>query len=152
VHSPFVYQFIEQVLKQVNQYRGPQLEGPVRKLPAHYQSLLALTATTYQLGTPLEIKASDDHPVPPGCFYLLNDREPGHWVRLCSQLAAQWGASATRPDTLIVIPGIHLTARHTAKWKRLRPQSQNRLCIDLLDVGLIWLRQAFHAPQFFVLR
>ncbi|PQJ10371.1 hypothetical protein CJD36_010360 [Flavipsychrobacter stenotrophus] len=146
VHSPFVYSFSEEVLyapaTKSTDTRLPKLDLPVKyvdlilKISEHYHcnnSLLLASAT------------SDQHQQ--FDLTIFTESNPGTWLQLFNK-----HFKSITTESVIIVPAIHSTKRHTAKWRRLYTHPKILLSIDVYGIGLIFFRKEFKEQQHFILK
>ena len=155
VHSPFVYDLIEQVLLNKARISTPIPEVVLPALlPAPHEQLLRRIAVYY------------------GCerlAYLEND----NWI----PAAVTPGKSTPDFDTLLLAPvaqlhtlhspalasylgegcilacsGLYNSAEHTEHWQRLAADPAVTLSLDLFELGLLFFRKDFLVKQAFRLK
>jgi len=128
-HSPFVYHFVEQVLRSKQGSR----------VATDTKALLAQLSTVY--GLPVA-----DTLVVPASIVVLPTDEPQDWVT--------WIAKYTSVlcQGFVVLPAIHSTAQHTSNWNEASMLPTVAMSIDLYHTGLLLSRPEFKEMQQFVLR
>jgi hypothetical protein len=143
-HSPFVYEFVEQVLMDKGAIkRENRIE--YNSLPLKYENLINRIAVYYGcndvLLLPIQNKQSR-----PGDMLLLNDD------------ALQWNSileahpPVINSRTIIVVPNIHGSLQHTKSWQQLTAHTMVRMSIDLYGMGLLLFNEEFKEKQHFVLK
>lgn len=144
IHSPFVYAFIEQVLRR--KPLPPLLITDTSVLEGHCNTLqkgiiekIARYIGARKITTSVEGIANNE------C--LLITATPEHWL---SQLAGIEDEIA--PYAAVIVPNIHHTPAHTAAWQQIKSRNSVRLSIDLFDIGLLLFRKEFKEKQDFTLR
>lgn len=128
-HSPFVYQFVEQVLRHKNN----------DKVTTNTENLLAHLSAVYGLNV-------SETTLIPDSIVLLPVSEPQNWVKLIADY------SSVLTQGFLVLPAIHSTAKHTKNWEIAKSQAAVSMSIDLYHSGLLLSRPEFKEKQNFVLR
>ena len=147
VHSPFVYAFNEQLLAHRKQQNPIAIDKQLDALPAKYQQLIARMQQHYALPT-LYTAAPTLLPIeqPIDCLLLKKDK-PGDWIRMYHTYAPHMAE-----QSCIIVAGIHTTARHSAKWKRLHNNPSIKLSIDLFGIGILFKRNKLRDKYHYVLQ
>ena len=155
IHSPFVYEFIEKVLLDLDpmpedtphlklvSYNG---KTPSHLLTRHYHKLPERVAVVYSYEN-LLVASTDSEDEPRRSNYLLINAEPRVWIRLFNH-----HLPLMPTGSCIMVADIHKTKRHTGKWKRICNHPKVRMSIDLYGVGILFFREEFKEKQHFVLR
>ena len=128
-HSPFVYHFIEQVLRSKHGSR----------VVTDTETLLAQLSAVF--GLPVA-----DTPVMPASIVVLPADEPQDWA---ARIA---GYTSVLPLGFVALPAIHSTAQHTSNWNIVSNLPTITMSIDLYHSGLLLSRPEFKEKQHFVLR
>lgn len=128
-HSPFVYHFVEQVL------RNKHGKGAV----SDTATLLAQLSAVY--GMPIA-----DTLVDPASIMLLPESMPQDWETCIAKY------TSVLSKGFVVLPAIHRTAQHTLHWDVAIMQSSVTMSIDLYHTGLLLSRTEFKEKQHFILR
>ena len=146
VHSPFVYTLSEDVLYK-NFVPAKKVTLPSTTLSQKYLQLIDKLSEYYQCNPPLLLSSTtaDDHDQ--HNFIILTDSNPGTWVQLFNQHLKNIGT-----ESIIVIPSIHSTKRHSAKWRRLYTHPKILMSIDVYGLGIIIFRKDFKEKQHFILQ
>lgn len=147
VHSPFVYAFNEQLLAHKKLLHATAIDKQLEGLPAKYQQLIARMQQHYSL---LNLYTASPNLLPierPIDCLLLKKDKPGDWIRMYHTYAPYLAEHAC-----IIVAGIHTTARHAAKWKRLHNNPSIKLSIDLFGIGIIFKRNELKDKYHYVLR
>lgn len=144
-HSPFVYAFVEQVL------RGPRpatVQPDIKKhLQGGYASLLQQIADHYGCKKIVALQPEQEEHRADCDMAILNSGDAGNWIRLFNSFKP-----VGMPQMIVVVCGIHSTARHTKKWNRLVAHPRVKLSMDLYGMGVLFFRDEFKEKQHFVLR
>lgn len=151
VHSPFVYQFIERILRGRDPEKGriPDQKPDARipqELPSRYRLVLQRMIITYHYGL-IQVLKNDAEQEPDACDMLIFTAEPKVWIRLFNR---HW--PVINADGCIVITGVHQTKRHTAKWNRICSHPNVKCAIDLYGIGVLFQKEEFKEKQCFVLQ
>ncbi len=128
-HSPFVYHFVEQVLRSKHGSR----------VVADTETLLAQLSAVF--GLPVA-----DIPVTPASIVVLPADMPQDWATRIS------GYTSVLTQGFVVLPAIHSTAQHTSNWNEASNLPTITMSIDLYHSGLLLSRPEFKEKQQFVLR
>lgn len=143
VHSPFAYSFSEDILYS-DKYSLPGIIA-YQSAPANkYTTLVSRIKNCYHYKEPSFIAFNDD--VPASSFMIMSDNNPGHWLQLLNKMLP-----SIPSDSVFIIPGIHNTRRHSAKWKRIVAHPRVMMSIDVYGLGLIFFRKEFKEKQHFIL-
>lgn len=128
-HSPFVYHFVEQVLRNK---QGSRVATDTAALLAQLSAVYGLPVT--------------DTLVEPASIVLLPESMPQDWVT--------WIAKYTSvlSQGFVVLPAIHSTLQHTSNWNEVSNLPTITMSIDLYHSGLLLSRPEFKEKQQFVLR
>lgn len=146
VHSPFVYTFSERILYS-RQTPKEDLNLPEGLFTGRYRLLPALIKEHYQYNIPLLLDTVKGEQTISSNFIIISDPNPGNWVQLFNKYRKQLPA-----DCVLIIPSIHNSQRHAAKWRRLHTHPRILLSIDLFGVGVVFFRKEFKEKQHFVLK
>ena len=144
-HSPFVYNFVEQVLLD----KGPIPRDHIvvyPSLPLKYENLVSRISAYFgyehivHLPSATGVSTAAD-------MLLINEVKPGEWIMLFDTHAQLLGNNST-----VVVQGIHKTIAHTKAWNRLCALPHVRMSMDLYGIGLLLFREEFKERQHFVLK
>jgi len=169
VHSPFVYEFTENLLRKPTSPTNLILatrrhKKLVNKILTYFgcKRILWLTNKDGETETYISIEKVADGTINLSTerfdfnrfdayqapeLYLLDLAEPGDWT-----VAWQKYKNKIRPGDIILITAIHHSRAHTEAWEHLRSDSAVKLSIDLFRVGLLFFREEFKEQQHFVLK
>ncbi len=128
-HSPFVYHFVEQVLRSKHG----------SKVATDTETLLAQLSAVY--GLPVA-----DTPVIPASIVVLPVGKPQDWA---ARIA---GYTSVLPLGFVALPAIHSSTQHTSCWKMAINLPTIAMSIDLYHTGLLLTRPEFKEKQQFILR
>lgn len=158
-HSPFVYGFVEEVLRRK---KGTLQERILRFTGAHSFAFLSdeirkkwrgwrvtdgvvNKEPDVSLTTALRDAAKSNTPLAVDALMVHSDYTLPHVL-----LEKAWGLIL--PHTVVLIPNIHLAKAHTESWDVVRARPEVALSIDLYSLGLLFFCKEFKAKQHFVLR
>lgn len=147
VHSPFMYAMVDEILPGCRKATISPDISRCTWLPPKYQALVAGLAAHFK-ATALKI-VDNEFEEPLGLYdvLLIKNTIPGQWIRLFNRYA-----NHLKPSGMVIVAGIHQTARHSAKWKRLCSHPGVMLSADLYGVGVIFFGKDFKEKQHFVLK
>jgi len=169
VHSPFVYELTEQLLKRRLPAANLMLatsrhKRMVNKIITYFgcKHILWITnkdgeAETYiaiEEGAGATVKLRTErfnfaefssYPAPE--LYLLDLAEPADWVTAWEKYKDR-----IRPDDIVLITSIHHSAAHTAAWEQVHTDDRIKLSVDLFKLGLLFFKEEFKEKQHFVLK
>jgi hypothetical protein len=147
VHSPFVYDFIEQIIN--GKYKNPSITTLNNILNQHALMQLhstACIAAYYNISTFKKLDAQQNFIVESinanqlGTMYLLH-------------AAQKWYMQTTfEENDIVLIEQIHKTEQCEAYWQNMIQQTNASLSIDLFDIGILFFRKDFLVKQHFVLQ
>jgi len=180
IHSPFVYDFIENVLRPLRSYASVidhKRLSPYQRLAErivkyfHCDSIYYIAEQTKDTAAVLataQIK---------GNVFVINDENAEKisvigskalqpessipspnllWIEHTSPL--QWlrifdkYKSRLLPYTIVAVSQIHKSKLHTACWRRLKMQPEVRMSIETYKLGLLFFRKEFKEKQDFILQ
>ena len=168
VHSPFVYRFIEEALKQplpeeIRQqlsagswqdkqtttllYRCLKFLQPQKLV---YNAIPESTETWQVILNITGIQQAlvwNAGPLSAVADGLIISGAPDEWP----ELFEAWVALLAR-GSFLLITGIYCTPRHTAAWQKLCADARINLSLDLYFAGLLFYRNDFKEQQHFQLR
>lgn len=150
VHSPFVYDFVEQLL---NGHYSPGAGLPQWPDPETSWSELVLRMAWYYGCSTIEV--NDRLVELPAAeiaaagirfckIIVIND--------LAGGLPAVMVPGLGLEDTILVIANPYKDKANAALWADLRMQQGVTLALDMFDAGLLFFRKEFLVPQYFRLR
>ncbi len=128
-HSPFVYRFVEQVLRDE--------EG--NRISSSTQELVLRLSSVY--GMPM-----GSNPMLTATIVLLNSDEENDWVSLVSAY------KSVLSNGFVVLPSIHQSTKQTNSWENAKSLTSVSMSIDLYHSGILLSRPEFKEKQHFVLR
>jgi hypothetical protein len=145
IHSPFVYDFVESLI-----YKKQAPPPAAADLCCRNELLLTKIVHHYNCKTI-------------GCF--TNETEIANAIPkqydliwLNTDMAENWNPLFTRispllhADSIIAIPDIHKTEKHSAAWKMLYGDARVKLSMDLYRTGLLFFKGDFKQKQHFILK
>lgn len=144
-HSPYAYELVERVLRQPG--NTPAEVSGLQDEANKYRVLLQRIISYYgykRIGIVVSETVDD---ATPNEVCLLLSKDVGSWTRYTNALLPHMP-----PHGMIVVYGIHKTARHSAKWQRLTVHPGVKMSIDLYGMGLLLFKPEFKEKQHFVLR
>lgn len=146
VHSPFVYAFSEQVLYAVN---APAADIKIQPGLFHkrYSRLPGIIKQHFNYNKLLLLSAATDIHVGKHDMVIVTEENPGNWVQVFNKYY-----HCLDSDTVMIVPKIHATKRHSVKWRRLHTHPKILLSIDVYGMGIIFFRKEFKEKQHFVLK
>ncbi len=146
VHSPFVYSFSEDVLyAQVTTSKDTRLSK--LELPGKYIDLILKIGEHYHCNDSLLLNSTTTDQHKQFDLTIFTESNPGTWVQLFNKHFKN-----ITTESVIIIPAIHSTKRHSAKWRRLFTHPKILLTIDVYGIGLIFFRKEFKEKQHFILK
>lgn len=167
VHSPFVFSFIEDVLRSKTVISRMQLE---RVLPLDALSLkgeplqlLYRILAYYKVGKVMSYVEEggkvqqylgNDHMghelqpthFPADCL-LMDVKDPHAWNALYHMYEHNLGANA-----MVVVTNIHKSKLHSEEWEQLYNHNSVRLSLDMFHIGVLFFREDFKEKQHFVVK
>lgn len=171
VHSPFVYDFIEQGLKKNVAAHHAKLvlvttrhKKLINKIISYFgcNHLLWLTnrdgdEETYitikpESGNRLQLKSEKfdferyESYLKPDIF-LFDLADPTDWLVAWKKYKPHFN-----PQTIILLTAIHHSKAHTQAWEQLCSFEEVKLSLDLYEVGLLFFKEEFKEKQHFVLK
>jgi len=156
VHSPFVFDFIEQVIGYKStvplQASLPLTPG----LPDRYRRLLLRTMQYYGCSKLVSLQDRQAQSFPTGYTSSL------HSLHFDTLLLLPVTAVASLQDrvieshidgtTIMAVSGLHDTPEHKAHWEILSADPSVTLSLDLFETGLLFFREDFLIKQHFRLK
>ncbi len=146
VHSPFVYAFSENIL-YANNKPTATIKLPEGLFSKKYAQLPALIKDHYQHNDLLLLSSNTPEQIGTFNLIIITESNPGNWVQLFNQFYTHIDDNAA-----LIIPSIHLSKRHSAKWKRLYTHPKVLMSIDVFGAGIIFFRKEFKEKQHFILK
>ncbi|MBA3829643.1 MAG: hypothetical protein H0X33_11950 [Taibaiella sp.] len=143
VHSPFVYAFIEQVIKN----KGPLASiAPIDDigLTTRQQKMIARICEYVQCKEVLSVVDTGQLNTCSGL--LIPGNKPDEWEEMYNS------AGNINEQAVIIVTDIHKSEQHSIAWRKLYSRTSVRLSIDLFDVGVLLYRKEFKEKQHFILK
>jgi len=148
LHSPFVYNFTEQVLNnKMVQTGSSAFEKDQHWLGHRYQKLLIRIIRYFDFHSILIAPPGSEDEAGKIDMLILKEDVCRQWVSLFNK-----HLHLTCPGSVIMVRGIHKSIQHTKKWNRLVNHPRVKMSIDLYGVGLLFFNEEFKEKQSFVLR
>lgn len=141
-HSPFVYEFVEQVV----QGHSHQPFNTATFAGNKYDALLARVAAYYGYKGVIELSTAEDH-CEPLHINILSVNTPECWVREVQKNQVNIGSAG-----LVVAPGIYIDGRHHRQWQALIAEPSVTMSLDLYGMGLLLFRREFLVKQHFIIK
>ena len=146
-HSPFVYDFVEQVAlnKHVidKQYIIDDLNLPLR-----YENLISRMAAHYDYNNIMLVPMKNDRATTNRADVLIfDDAEPLLWTNLLKE-----HKPILNNNGAVVVINIHKSAIHTFGWQQLRNSNSVRMSMDLYSIGILFFKEEFKIQQHFILK
>lgn len=135
-HSPFIYYIAEDIVQR----RHGDIHKPENDMGNVYDRILARIAHWQQC------EIARGVPAVAGRWLMLFPGAEEEWEVLFEKATA-----SLQMGGIVVMPGIHRTATHTALWDRLRTQAVVTDSIDLYGCGLLFSREEQKQQRHFVL-
>ena len=143
VHSPFVYDFIDQVLLD----KGYIKKEDAIKCPAvalKYENLVCRIAVYYNYKDIVQLPGTtQSNPID----MLLISAIPNKWATLFIE-----HLHLLKNESVVIITNIHSSPAHSTAWKKLAAHDSVRMSIDLYEIGLLFFKKEFKEKQHFVLK
>jgi hypothetical protein len=141
-HSPFVYSFVENVLRANNN------DGPLANMLRYFQFN---TIAHHGFGTSTELPRP--LPAQPGTApvlifdkleYVMNYTPDLEFMtRLLSEMP---------PEDVLLLQPIHKTSQQAQVWDLIKNAPNVKLSMDLFDMGIVFFRDEFKVRQHFILK
>ncbi len=146
-HSPFVYNFIEQILLS---------KGPIERdhivvypeLALRYENLLSRIAQHFGYKTitdttksPGQLAATKTN------MLLMSASAPERWVAVLDE-----SLHTLNDKSMVAVAGIHQSEKHGSAWKTMCKKEQVKMSLDLYGIGLLLFREEFKVKQHFILK
>ena len=170
IHSPFVYGFIENVLRNNGGLTTSLIlvtsrhKKLVNQLIAYFncRNILWLTNHHGEQETFISIVdgedgkaqvkselfdagAYDQYPQPD--LILIDLRDPTDWRPAFDKFRFR-----LKQDSIVLINSIHHSKQHTEAWGEISEMEEVKLSLDLYKVGLLFFREEIKEKQHFVLK
>ena len=153
VHSPFVYDFIENLL-----YDKVDIPTENRKLSfleeqsssKIYKDLIVKIISYYNCNNILCVGQTglQNVYIPPETELIwLNMR-----INITGEKIINKALDAAQSHTIIVVSNIHETKLHAEMWDRICADSKVKLSMDLYKIGLLFFKEDFKVKQHFILK
>lgn len=144
-HSPFVYAFVEDIL------RGRALIGPssIDPFPGYpHNDLLRRIAAYYHYNSVLQLQPADTLTGALGHYdIIITPSIPADWQQQSINslpLLADGG--------MLLFPTIHSTPYHAEAWQTIQSLPQVMMSIDMFHTGFIFKSSSFLRKQHFVIK
>ena len=147
IHSPFVYEFVEQVVENGKPSAQKNRSEENKWLHGKYLDLLGKITHHYNYTKLLCLEPEPEEGSGTYDMLLLPGAHPGDWIRLFNRFFPH-----LKNNGAVFVQGIHNTKRHSAKWQRLTRHPKVRLSIDLYGVGLLFFKDDFKERQHFQIK
>ena len=170
VHSPFVFSFIENILRKKTKTAPnfnlaiKQSNSLINKIVSHFQckQILWLSNNLYDEQSYISISDVKEkkatvtskqcnweslHQFPIPDLVLINTKDPQEWQPIFEKMK-----TVIHPNTIVILVSIHQSEWHTKNWNQIAKQEYVKLSIDLFKIGLLLFRDEFLAKQHFVLK
>lgn len=145
-HSPFVYNFIEQVLQNKSVIKKEYIvEYP--SLGLKYENLLSRISQYYGYKNVACLQSQNNIPGTYTDILVINDTDPKGWNVILGKCRSIIG-----DNSVVVIPHIHRYREHSAAWKELYNNTAVKMSIDVYGLGLLLFREEFKEKQHFILK
>ena len=168
VHSPFVYNFVENVIKK--KYQADKLvlvtsrhNRLVNKIINHFfcNNILWLTNRHGEQETFISISEKDSRAeltsqrfdteqmqkYPHPDLLLIDLKDPTDW-----QPAFEKYFPLLKESSMVILVNPHNTPQHTAAWEQIHALGEVKLSLDLFKVGILLFREEFKEKQHFQLQ
>ena len=146
-HSPFVYDFIEQVLMN----KAPlnkELLVTCPTLDLKYENLLNRIAQHYRYYSVLQLPLTDNVMIAPSAdLIVLDNNSPAQWLHLYDQYSV-----FLENESAVAVLNIHQTSAHSAAWAALCKMEPVRMSLDMYGIGLLLFKKEFKEKQHFILK
>ena len=159
IHSPVVYGFIENVLRNNDGLAASLIlvtsrhKKLVNQLIAYFNCRNILWLTNHhgedgkaQVKSELfDAGAYDQYPQPD--LILIDLRDPTDWRPAFDKFRFR-----LKQDSIVLINSIHHSKQHTEAWGEISEMEEVKLSLDLYKVGLLFFREEIREKQHFVLK
>lgn len=146
-HSPFVYNFIEQILLS---------KGPIERdhivvypeLALRYENLLSRIAQHFGYKAITDTAKNTQH-LPAGStdMLLMSASAPERWAAVLDE-----SFHTLNDKSMVAVAGIHQSEKHSSAWKALCKKDPVKMSLDLYGIGLLLFREEFKVKQHFILK
>ena len=170
VHSPFVFDFVENVLRGKQKASSNFILGIkqsnflINRIAQYFDcrqflwlsnnhseelSFIGLQQMENNKASVVSKQCSWDHlkTFPTIDLVLLDINDPQEWQPTFEKLFP-----FISPNTIVIIPSIHQSEWHTQNWEQIAQQPTVKLSFDLFRIGLLFFREEFLVKQHFVLK
>ncbi|HXS37379.1 MAG TPA: hypothetical protein VN721_11810 [Flavipsychrobacter sp.] len=153
VHSPFVYDFVENVLNGKINLRTENkklffLEEQI--FSGLYKDLVIKIINYYNCYNILCIGQTglQNVYIPSGTDVIWLNMP----VNITGEKIINKAITGAQDHTIIVVSNIHETRLHTEMWNRVAKGTKVKLSIDLYKIGLLFFKEEFKVKQHFILK
>ncbi|MFI5196851.1 MAG: hypothetical protein ACHQD8_07155 [Chitinophagales bacterium] len=147
IHSPFVYDLIEQVLLNKGLINKAYIVD-YPSLALQYENLISRIAAHYKYREMLHLPPGNEAIIKPHAdMLLLNEAHPLQWLSLMNKYFY-----LIENDSAVLAVDIHKTPEHTKGWLQLCTAPNVRMSIDLYGVGVLFFKKEFKEKQHFILK
>ncbi len=146
-HSPFVYNFIEQILLSSGPI-GREYIVVYPELALRYENLLSRIAQHFGYKT-ITDTAKNTQNLAAGTtdMLLMSASSPERWAAMLDESVHLLG-----DKSIVVVSGIHKSEKHSSVWRALCKKEQVKMSLDLFGIGLLLFREEFKIKQHFILK
>jgi hypothetical protein len=145
VHSPFVYDMVEHVLRD-KEIIDKTYRADCPDIPLKYENLVSRIAAYYNYKNVYVLPAEKPANTPFDML-LLNEVKPAEWSSFINS-----NVQALNNAGAILITGIHKSAQHTDAWKKAYTDNRVKVSIDVYGLGLLFFKKEFKEKQHFILK
>jgi len=145
VHSPFVYDMVEHVLRD-KEIIDKTYRVDCPDIPLKYENLVSRIAAYYNYKNVYVLPSEKQTNVPLDML-VLNEVKPAEWGSFLSD-----NISSLKNDGAVMITGIHKSTQHSDAWKKAHADDRVRVSIDVYGLGLLFFKKEFKEKQHFVLK
>jgi hypothetical protein len=147
IHSPFVYDFIEQIINGA--YQSTRINQYYEKLQTFELQQLHCTACIaayYNISTFKQLNTAAD--------FITDPIKPNQLSTLYLLQAHQvWPKEIIfEENDIVIIEQIHKNQQNELFWEHMIRQTNTSLSIDLFEIGILFFRKDFLVKQHFVLQ
>jgi hypothetical protein len=148
MHSPFVYDFIEQVVMDRDVIAKDFIVS-YPSLALRYENILSRIAAYYKYKTIVYFEPGMEAPAIDGQadMLLIGQGNPKQWQQVLSEYKG-----VIKSSGMVVVMGIHISEEHSLAWSKLCKDTAVRMSIDMYGMGLLSFRKESKERQHFVLR
>jgi hypothetical protein len=170
IHSPFVFSFVEEVLrkkqKKVLNFNLviKQSNALINRIANHYncQEILWLSNQHIEEQTFISIQSKNEEQAtliskqcnwenlsqfPKPDLVLLDINDPQEWQPAFEKLTPFF-----KKESIVILPSIHQSEWHEKNWEQIARKETVKLSLDLFRIGLLFFREEFLVKQHFVLK